>query len=219
MKVYLGLVSRNSRKAKEIRKEGWGVVVMPSLIKKFCHKTFPLYFVDNGAFTCWKNKVPFDDTAFLKTLEFVASIKETPPTFVVVPDKVAEGLRSLDFSLCWLERLKREFPNFRYALALQDGMEIKHIEPVVHQFDWLFVGGTTKWKIRWGELWVKFAHTHNKKCHIGRVGTVKRVRWARRIGADSIDSTLPLFSRQKFKAFRRALYYPLLPELPFVANK
>jgi len=211
--VYLGLVSRGSKKAKEIRKEDWGVVLVPELRRKFCPHTFPLYFVDNGAFSCWKNKVPFDDTAFLKTLEFVASIEEAPPTFVVVPDKVAEGLKSLDFSLCWLERLKREFPNFRYALALQDGMKPKHIEPVVHQFDWLFVGGTTEWKIRWGEFWVKFAHSHNKKCHIGRVGTARRVRWARRIGADSIDSALPLFSLAKWERFKRALTQPLHPEL------
>ena len=219
MKIYLGLVSRGSKKAKEIRKEGWGVVVVPELRKKFCPETFPLYFVDNGAFVFWKRGLPFNEKPFLETLEHVAEIVEegrTPPSFVVVPDLVAQGLKSLDFSINWLEKLKREFPQFSYALALQDGMTPEHVEPVMDEFDWLFVGGTLEWKVKTGELWVKFAHSHNRKCHIGRVGTAKRVCWARRIGADSIDSALPLFSKEKFEAFRRVLHSPLLPELPFV---
>jgi hypothetical protein len=219
MKIYLGLVSRGSKKAKEIRKEGWGVVVVPELRKKFCPETFPLYFVDNGAFVFWKRGLPFDEKPFLKTLDQVSEIVEkfgVLPSFVVVPDLVAQGLKSLDFSLLWLERLKREFLQFPYALALQDGMEPEYIETVIDEFDYLFVGGTLRWKVRTGETWVRLAHQHRKKCHIGRVGTAKRVRWARRIGADSIDSALPLFSKEKFEAFRRALHSPLLPELPFV---
>jgi hypothetical protein len=200
MQVYLGLVSKGSKKAKEIRREGWGVVLVPELLSKFCPETFPLYFVDNGAFTCWKRGEPFSDYLFLETLEQTANY-EVSPSFVVVPDRVAE------------ERLKREFPQFSYALAVQDGMEEEDVSEVISFFDYLFVGGTLKWKVKTGALWVKLAHKNSKKCHIGRVGTAKRVRWARSIGPDSIDSALPLFSNQKFEAFRRALQEPLLPEL------
>jgi len=213
MEVFLGLVSRNSKIAGEIKKSGWGVVIVPELLTRFCPETFPLYFVDNGAFSCWKRGKRFDEKAFLKTLSFVSSLS-TFPKFVVVPDKVAEGLHSLEFSVNWLEVLKRDYPHFSYALAVQDGMDEKSVEEVIEEFDYLFVGGTLKWKLQTGEKWVKLAHKHNKKCHIGRVGTAKRVRWVRRIKADSIDSSLPLFSKAKLEVFKRALSSPLLPELP-----
>ena len=58
-----------------------------------------------------------------------------------------------------------------------------------HKFDGIFVGGTVKWKIKTGEEWVRLAHDHKLPCHIGRVGVFKRIVWAKRIGADSIDST------------------------------
>jgi hypothetical protein len=42
-------------------------------------------------------------------------------------------------------------------------------------------------------------------CHIGRVGTYNRTRWARRIGADSIDSALPLWSEENLQRFLAGL--------------
>ena len=53
--------------------------------------------------------------------------------------------------------------------------------------------------------WVKVAHELGVKCHIGRVGTARRVRWAARIGADSIDSALPLWSKENLAVFIDAL--------------
>ena len=78
----------------------------------------------------------------------------------------------------------------------------------------LFVGGTIEWKLRTGHKWVELAHEQGIRCHIGRVGSMKRVIWARKIGADSIDSSLPLFSREKLDRFLRALTVPLQAELP-----
>jgi NADPH:quinone reductase-like Zn-dependent oxidoreductase len=69
----------------------------------------------------------------------------------------------------------------------------------------LFVGGSLPWKLATGERWVRFAHAHGRRCHIGRVGTPRRVAWARRIGADSIDSCLPLWSRENLDAFVAAV--------------
>lgn len=53
--------------------------------------------------------------------------------------------------------------------------------------------------------WVRFAHARGMPVHIGRVGTARRVRWARRIGADSIDSCVPLWSRENLDVFAAAL--------------
>lgn len=48
-------------------------------------------------------------------------------------------------------------------------------------------------------------HRRGLPCHVGRVGTARRIAWAKRIGADSIDSCLPLWSRENLDSFLRAL--------------
>lgn len=53
--------------------------------------------------------------------------------------------------------------------------------------------------------WTDLAHELGLLCHVGRVGGAKRVRWAREIGADSIDSSLPLWSRENLRVFLAAL--------------
>ena len=40
------------------------------------------------------------------------------------------------------------------------------------------------------------------------LGTRKRVRWARSIGADSVDSCVPLFSEGNLANFRAGLEHP-----------
>jgi len=59
--------------------------------------------------------------------------------------------------------------------------------------------------------WIAAAKRLELRCHIGRVGTFRRVRWAMRLGADSLDSCLPLYSvkdtarRSNFTRFLDAL--------------
>ena len=142
------------------------------------------YALDNGAYHCWNNGKPFDDNKFISALE-KSDRTGKKPEFVVCPDIVAGGLDSLAFSLAWLEKMPRD----DYYLAVQDGMSISDVEPHIHKFKGLFVGGTLKWKLRTSSEWVKLAHNHNRKCHIGRVGTFRRLLWAKTIGADSVDSS------------------------------
>jgi len=72
------------------------------------------------------------------------------------------------------------------------------------------------WKLRSAREWVRLAHRHGIKAHVGRVGTERRVAWARRIGADSIDSCLPLWSEENLERFLRGLG-PRHPELALEA--
>jgi hypothetical protein len=103
--------------------------------------------------------------------------------FVVVPDRVGAGLESLEFSLMWKNRLI----GCRLALAVQDGMTPDDIN--ADDWDYIFVGGTPEWKWQTVEDWVKFAHDHDLRCHVGQVGTLSRMEYCRLIGVDSIDST------------------------------
>jgi hypothetical protein len=214
VQVYTGIVSKGAKLAQLIRKEGWGVCLVPELLRRFCPSTFPKFFVDNGAFAYHKRGEPFKGELFLRTLEVVAE-SGSSPAFVVVPDIIEGGMLSLEFSLKWHERLKKEFPSFHWALVVQDGMEEEAVREVLSEFDVLFVGGSIEWKLWAGKRWVELAHSHGKWCHIGRVGTLTRLRWAWHIGADSIDSSLPLFSKKKLSAFLRTLRELSQPTLPF----
>jgi hypothetical protein len=159
------------------------------------------FALDNGVFSDWQNGRPFDVAKYEADL---AKVRATllRPAFVVAPDIVAGGDQSLVFSLSWLERLRDLAPVY---LVVQDGMNPDAVSGALFAFGGLFVGGTLRWKIRTGAQWVVLAHRHGKPCHIGRVGTPKRVLWAKRIGADSIDSCLPLWSEGQLQRFLKAV--------------
>ena len=53
-----------------------------------------------------------------------------------------------------------------------------------------------EWKLKTAAKWVQFAHKNNLKCHIGRIGTIEKIKWAEKIKADSIDSSN--FARHKY---------------------
>jgi hypothetical protein len=87
---------------------------------------------------------------------------------------------------------------------VQDGVVPEEI-PWDAPFSVLFVGGTLAWKRATAAEWVRSAHAQGRRCHIGRVGSGSRVRWALDIGADSIDSSLPLWSKAHWRRFAGAL--------------
>lgn len=165
---------------------------------------------DNGAFGDWRAGRPFDEAAFRAAL-LRLPLAPVRPDFIVLPDIVAGGLESLAFSASWIAEL--EAFGAPLYLAVQDGMVPADLAGILPRIGGIFVGGSLPWKLKEAARWVSFAHSHGLPCHIGRVGTARRVIWARRIGADSIDSSLPLFSRENLAAFVRALRCPLSMEL------
>lgn len=150
------------------------------------------WFLDNAAFKDWKAGRAFDAAQWSEVLPRATA---EGPDFVVAPDLVAQGWASLAFSINAVGAIRAA--GGRAYLVTQDGMEADPrrvaSEAITHGFSGLFVGGTLPWKRDTGAMWVKAAHAANLPCHIGRVGTIRRTRWAREIGADSIDSCLPLW--------------------------
>jgi len=163
--------------------------------------------LDNGAFADWKNRRPFNAGRFVR-VALTAASSDSRPDFLVVPDIVAGGLDSLRLSLAWADVL--EPLGLPLALVVQDGMQPGDIAPHLGRFSHVFVGGSLKWKIATGAQWVRHAHVHGLRCHLGRVGTRRRVMWAKRIGADSIDSCLPLWSADNLATFELGLNHPQL---------
>ena len=140
--------------------------------------------VDNGAWKAFQQQQPFDEIAFSRLVEAHGAAAD----FVVIPDIVAGGMKSLDFSYSWLPRLKTLK---RLLLPVQDGMDVFSVASVLHEFPGvgIFLGGSTEWKLQTMYQWGVVSATINRHYHVGRVNTVRRIRLAAEAGADSFDGT------------------------------
>ena len=134
--------------------------------------------LDNGAFS----ERGFDEYLFVKRLSECRQ-KRIPLDFIVCPDIVAGGTKSLAFSRYWQTRLS-VYDNL--YLAVQDGMPYT-ID--LEGYAGIFVGGSVRWKWQTAPTWVYVADHAGVRCHIGQVGTADRLKYADDIGADSVDST------------------------------
>lgn len=143
--------------------------------------------LDNGAFQAWRRGFPFMERFFWATLEECYKVGLTLD-FIVIPDIVAGGKASLDFSLKFREDKLSTTTNL--ALAVQDGIEPKDLDTFdIFGISTIFIGGTEKWKWATAKSWADYAKAHHRKLHIGRCGTQAKISHASMIGADSVDST------------------------------
>ena len=204
--VYIGQ-TRSHSLIESLTQLGFGECVLPD--SSWPPKRKP-YFADNWAFPAWRKGIPWPEAEFVEFTERIAAYSDKPD-FIVAPDKVAQGMESLSFSLMWARRLVGLCPIY---LAVQDGMSLEGVAEHLHHFQGIFGGGGLAWKLKTAWKWVVLAHALDMRCHIGRVGTRKRVRWAERIRADSIDSSLPLWSDENLDRFMDGLN-PTQWELPW----
>ena len=159
-----------------------------------------IWALDNGAYSAWVRGFPFPEKKFLQCLEEKIP-QDNPPNFIICPDIVAMGKESLSFSVLWRKRLPNDY---NYYLSVQDGMEKGDVLPHITEFDGIFVGGTMKWKLRTAAKWCFLAHENGLPCHIARIGTFKRLVFARSVSADSIDSSTFVQGRNRFGRIERS---------------
>ena len=150
-----------------------------------------IWAFDNGAFADYKKNKEFNSEKFLWRMKQINDLTKAPE-FIVVPDIVGKGIESLKFSLMWHKKLEFQYPKFKYYFVIQNGMIYKDIEPIINNFNGLFVGGTVKWKMQNLEYWINFAKKNKKPIHIGRIGSVSKILHCKFLGANSVDSGLAL---------------------------
>lgn len=170
----------SGRTLRTLREHNWRLLVSATGV----HRTegFP-YAVDNGAWTAFNQKRPFNETLFgsvLKKLGWGAD-------WVVVPDIVEGGLKSLEFSMRWLPRVASE--SRRQLIAVQDGMSPGDVEGLLSPTVGLFVGGSTDWKLGTMRSWGDLAAKCRCWLHIGRVNSERRIALCAAAGAHSFDGT------------------------------
>jgi hypothetical protein len=173
--------TRTVRNLETFHRHGWRILVSPQNPNPPAGLPFA---IDNGAWPTFTQKLPFDSDGFSNLVETHGAAAD----FVVVPDIVAGGLRSLEFSLSWLDRLQ----GIRLLLLpVQDGMTAGDVGPVLRRYPGLgiFLGGSTEWKLQTMYGWGMVAHAIGCYYHVGRVNSRRRIRLAHEAGADSIDGT------------------------------
>ncbi len=179
--------TRSKRLVSRSIANGWG--------RLFCGKPTPKagepWALDNGAFAAWQAKTAWSASAFLKSVEQAAGLH--PPTMAVLPDVVAGGLASLDWSLRWLAVL----PQMPWYIAVQDGMTHDVVARALDGVAGIFLGGSDAFKAT-APAWRELAHRHGKKFHYARVSTENRLRAALDCGADSADSSQMLWSTKDY---------------------
>lgn len=162
-----------------LRAAGWRLLLTPG---SHLHAHGFRFALDNGAWAAYLGGRDLDTDAYQQALEKVGAAAD----WVVAPDIVAGGMRSLDLTATWLPRLAC----LRLVLiAVQDGMTPADVRPFVGSGVGVFLGGSTAWKLATMQRWGDWADTLGVYFHIGRVNTARRIRMAHRAGADSIDGT------------------------------
>ena len=134
--------------------------------------------VDNGAFA------NFDECSFLMALQ---RFQEKPGClWVAAPDIVGNALATLQWFDRWEPMIRER--GFPVALVAQDGLD-STITPW-SKFECLFIGGSTEFKLgSEARTLIIEAKQRGKIVHMGRVNTLKRMRYAHDLGVDSIDGT------------------------------
>ena len=167
-----------------LRARGWRLLV--SATGAWRNEGFQ-YGFENGAWTYYVKGVPFDEEKYARALGELGAGAD----FGIVPDIVAGGKRSLDFSLSWLDRV---LAATKLALIpVQDGMEDPNeLRPYLRAGRvGIFVGGAsnTDYKERTTPLWAQLCREVGTWCHVGRVNTQRRIAICQAAGATSFDGT------------------------------
>jgi hypothetical protein len=148
---------------------------------------------DNAAFS------RFDAAAYRSMLATIAG--RPGCLFVTVPDVVGDAFATRELWRAWFPVVRAH--GLPAAFVLQDGLDDVGVP-------WLecaavFIGGSTEFKLGpVARMAVQEAHRLGKWVHMGRVNTMRRLRYAQHIGCDSVDGSgfarfpdamLPKFTR------------------------
>lgn len=146
-------------------------------------KDYTCWAADNGCFT--------QGDAF-SLPSYLAWLKSLRPyqrdcRFAVAPDVVADARATISRSLPVLPQIRAL--GYPAAFVAQDGLE--DLDVPWRDFDVLFIGGSTAWKLSDAAASVVAeAKRQGKVTHMGRVNSLKRLRAAQGMGCDSCDGTM-----------------------------
>lgn len=170
----------NRRSLAALRCAGWRVLLSPATgLKNYGLE----YALDNGAWSAHLAGVPFPTEPFMEAVMKIGMGAH----FVVVPDIVAGGRKSLELSRQWLPWVLER--TMVALIAVQDGMTPGDIVHRLGSRCGIFVGGTTDWKEATMGMWSALARECGAICHVGRVNTKRRIFLCAAANVTSFDGS------------------------------
>lgn len=140
------------------------------------------YALDNGAWTAFQRREPFDVRAFDRAFDRLGAGAD----FVIAPDVVADADASLALTRAWLPQLSTAR---LLLISVQDGMRFDDVSELVGPRVGVFMGGSTEWKLANLVRWGRWCHERGVYYHVGRVNTARRIALCAEAGADSFDGS------------------------------
>ena len=179
----------------DAHRDAHGLLTQPGSYGDGYIRQWPRWAADNG---CFAKGDKFDEAAWLEWLAALAPDMRDACMFAVAPDVLCDPEATLRRSLPHLRAI-REL-GYRPAFVAQDGVEadMDRLIPWA-EFDILFLGGSTEWKLdpeRAGRVAAE-ALRRGKTVHMGRVNSRKRLRLAAAWGCESVDGTFLAFGPEK----------------------
>lgn len=138
------------------------------------------FAADNGAYTAFVRRRPFDGPAYLDHLR--RCVEFGRPLWVAVPDVVADRAATLAAWREWESVVRRSAPGVPLAFVAQDGMRSADVPTGAEV---VFVGGSYTWKWRTLRYWCE----RFRRVHVGRVNSPARLWECEDAGAESCDGT------------------------------
>jgi hypothetical protein len=162
------------------------------------------YACDNGVYANFMKGRGWDNEMDVQYREMLSKLPaDNPPMWVLLPDVVADWKATVELGRIYLPILKQLC--IPVAVALQDGCDFN--EALQFDPDWVFVGGSTEWKLANVSRICQFFRPKGIKVHVGRVNTARRVRLCQSAGADSCDgTTLNKFCNKNLPRVSRELH-------------
>lgn len=155
-----------------------GVLVVPGAGNRPEIVNRRVWAMDNGAFS------GLDIPMFLRMLRRFKG--QTGCRFVTAPDTVGNAVETLEQFIDWEPYIRSL--GWPVAFVGQDGLRLQDVP--WDSCEAVFIGGSTEWKLgRVARDLAAFGKARGKWVHMGRVNSQERIRYALRIGCDSIDGT------------------------------
>ena len=139
------------------------------------------YAIDNGAWSAFKNKRPYNPQPFLDDVEKLGADAD----FIVIPDVVEDAAATFKLAERWIPILE----SFRCLIVAQDGMVVDDFIDFVKHGIGVFIGGSTEYKLSNIKPIAALCERFGVLCHVGRVNSIKRMHICINFGAHSFDGS------------------------------
>lgn len=182
-RLYVSGASKTVSRLAVDYKEFLGCLVVPKARNspKIIKNMGLLVAADNGAFS------GLDEEAFTSMLEKYQK-EQVPLEWVAAPDKVCDAKTTFKLFDIWSPIIKKF--GFNRALVLQNGITWSDWLKYKPKTQAVFVGGNTEFKFSSiVSRIIQDASRNGMPCHMGRVNSLKRIKYSISIGCDSCDGS------------------------------